>query len=63
MSRVVARRNSGGGTVFHDTGNINISFMTAKADYDRAGNLQLVCAAVRKLMEVDISVNKVSVLL
>ena len=62
MSRIAARRNSGGGTVFHDLGNINISFMTAKTDYDRAGNLQLVCSAVRKVLEVDISVNQVSVL-
>ena len=62
MSRIAARRNSGGGAGFHDLGNINISFMTTKTDYDRAGNLQLVCSAVRKVLEVDISVNKVSVL-
>ena len=60
---IPARRNSGGGTVYHDPGNINISFMTAKTDYDRAGNLQLICSAVRNVLEVDISVNKVSALL
>jgi len=54
----IARRNSGGGTVFHDLGNINISFMTRKEDYDRSSNLQLVCSAVRNVMDVDISVNK-----
>ena len=49
--------------MYHDPGNINISFMTAKSEYDRADNLQLVCRAVRKVMEVDISVNKVRHLL
>ena len=56
---IAARRNSGGGTVYHDLGNINISFMTEKKEYDRCGNLQLVCSAVRNLMSVDVSVNKV----
>ena len=56
-----ARRNSGGGTVYHDTGNINISFITRKEDYDRGNNLELVCSAVRKVMDVDISVNKVRI--
>ena len=46
--------------MYHDPGNINISFMTAKTEYDRAANLQLVCSAVRNVMEVDISVNQVS---
>jgi len=53
----LARRNSGGGTVFHDKGNINCSFFTAKADYKRIRNLQIICAALKKILGVDVSVN------
>jgi len=54
----LARRNSGGGTVYHDLGNINISFMTSKQDYDRSKNLNTICAALRRVMDIDVSVNK-----
>lgn len=53
----LARRNSGGGTVFHDQGNINCSFFTSKADYRRIRNLQLICEALKKTVGVDVSVN------
>merc|ERR1719402_1358892 len=53
----LARRNSGGGTVFHDRGNINCSFFTSRADYKRLRNLQLICAALEKSVRVDVSVN------
>lgn len=45
--------------MYHDLGNINISFLTRKTDYDRCANLQLVCAAIKNVMEVDVSVNQV----
>ena len=54
-----ARRNSGGGTVYHDLGNLNISFMTSKEEYNRLKNLQLICDAIRSVMDVDVSINKV----
>ena len=55
---LLARRNSGGGTVFHDRGNINLSFLTSKADYNRSKNLNLICDALRDALDVDVSVNK-----
>ncbi|KAF8795650.1 Lipoyltransferase 1 like protein [Argiope bruennichi] len=39
----IARRNSGGGTVYHDLGNLNLSFLTSRKDYNRKRNLELVC--------------------
>jgi len=53
----LARRNSGGGTVFHDQGNINCSFFTSRVDYKRIRNLQLICKALEKSVKVDVSVN------
>lgn len=40
------RRKSGGGTVVHDTGNVNFSFMTTKANFDRFKFVELICQAV-----------------
>jgi len=54
----LARRNSGGGTVFHDPGNINLSFLTSKADYNRSKNLNLICDALKDALDIDVSVNK-----
>ena len=38
----VARRNSGGGTVYQDFNNLNCSFMTSKDNYCRKRNLQFI---------------------
>ena len=40
------RRQSGGGTVFHDLGNLNFTFFSAKAHLDKKHNLKLVLQAL-----------------
>lgn len=52
---LLARRRSGGGTVFHDLGNLNLTFFTSKAAYDRRRNLKVVTDALRRLRpELDV---------
>ncbi|XP_043090671.1 lipoyltransferase 1, mitochondrial [Puntigrus tetrazona] len=45
----LARRRSGGGTVFHDFGNLNMTFFTSKKKYDRHRNLRVVTSALKAL--------------
>ncbi|XP_064167047.1 lipoyltransferase 1, mitochondrial [Anguilla rostrata] len=45
----LARRRSGGGTVYQDLGNINMTFFTSKRKYDRHKNLNVVTSALKKL--------------
>lgn len=45
----LARRRSGGGTVYHDEGNINLTFFTNKKKYERMENLKLVVGALKTL--------------
>ncbi|XP_006137469.2 lipoyl amidotransferase LIPT1, mitochondrial [Pelodiscus sinensis] len=45
----LARRRSGGGTVYHDLGNINLTFFTSKKKYERMENLKLVVRALKAL--------------
>lgn len=40
---------SGDGTVFHDLGNVNLTFFTSKKNYDRHRNLQVVTSALKGL--------------
>lgn len=42
----LARRNSGGGTVYHDQGNINMTFFTPRDCYNRKYNLEIIKRAV-----------------
>lgn len=54
----LARRNSGGGAVYHDEGNLNISFMKHRKRYNRHSNLELVIQAVQSRWEnVDLTIN------
>ncbi len=45
----LARRLSGGGAVFHDTGNLNYSFASRKADSDPGRQTGVILRAVRSL--------------
>ncbi|TNN40275.1 Lipoyltransferase 1, mitochondrial [Liparis tanakae] len=45
----LARRRSGGGTVFHDLGNLNLTFFSSKKAYDRRRNLEVITGALRRL--------------
>ncbi|MCX7122323.1 MAG: lipoate--protein ligase [Gammaproteobacteria bacterium] len=42
----LVRRQSGGGTVVHDLGNLNFSFISPKAQYDKKTHLQMVLNAL-----------------
>lgn len=42
----LVRRISGGGTVYHDSGNINFSFIAPREGFDRRTNLELVLRAL-----------------
>ncbi len=45
----LARRNSGGGAVFHDLGNTNFTFMTGKPEYDKETSTQIIIDALKDL--------------
>ncbi len=45
----LARRSSGGGAVFHDTGNLNFSFLVDRQYYDVHKQLEVILKAVEKL--------------
>lgn len=45
----LVRRNSGGGAVYHDSGNLNYTFLAREKDYDVPGQMEVVFAALRGL--------------
>ncbi|XP_041361109.1 lipoyltransferase 1, mitochondrial-like isoform X2 [Gigantopelta aegis] len=54
----IVRRRSGGGTVYHDEGNVNFSFIMARPRYNRKANLELVVQAILSRWDVDLTLNK-----
>lgn len=54
----LARRNSGGGTVYHDNGNLNLTFFTPKQRYDRGYNLNIITRALFREWGLKTIINK-----
>jgi lipoyltransferase 1 len=52
------RRRSGGGTVYHDLGNINVTLFSHRSDYDRRRNLELVASALNRRWNTSLRVNE-----
>lgn len=54
----LARRNSGGGTVFHDRGNLNMTFFTPRESYDRKYNLEIIRRAIFREFGLKIEISQ-----
>lgn len=53
----LARRNSGGGTVYHDRNNLNCTFFTRRERYDRKYNLNLLTRAIYRQYGIDTEIS------
>jgi len=53
----LARRNSGGGTVYHDRGNLNCTFFTTRDKYNRNRNLEVICRALKREWDLNAQIN------
>lgn len=53
----MVRRTSGGGTVYHDRGNLNFSFIIDRAFYDRERQFKIILSAVRSF-GIEASINR-----
>jgi len=49
----IARRNSGGGCVYHDKGNLNCTFFSPRNAYDRKSNLEVICKALKRQFGIE----------
>ena len=54
----IVRRKSGGGTVYHDSGNLNCSFIKRRELYDRKQNLEFVIRSLKARWNIDLCLNK-----
>lgn len=54
----LARRNSGGGTVYHDRGNMNLTFFTPRERYDRTYNLNIITRALFREWGIKADISK-----
>lgn len=54
----LARRNSGGGTVYHDRNNLNCTFFTPRDRYDRKYNLNLITRAIYREYGIDTEISE-----
>jgi len=53
----LARRNSGGGAVFHDRDNLNCTFFTPRERYDRKYNLNVITRAIYREYGIDTEIS------
>ncbi|KAH8405152.1 hypothetical protein KR222_005441 [Zaprionus bogoriensis] len=53
----LARRNSGGGAVYHDRGNLNCTFFSPRERYDRKYNLNIVTRALFREWAIKAEIN------
>lgn len=54
----LARRNSGGGTVYHDNGNLNLTFFTPRERYNLKYNLEIICRSLFRNYNLALQITK-----
>ncbi|KHN82616.1 Lipoyltransferase 1, mitochondrial [Toxocara canis] len=53
----IVRRHSGGGAVYHDLGNVNISILTEQKNHHRAQNLKFIAGALNQAYNINVVPN------
>lgn len=56
----LARRRSGGGTVFQDNGNLNLTFFTSRKNYNKERNLEFIVKLLVKNYNVPVQISSKS---
>lgn len=54
----LARRNSGGGTVYHDNGNLNMTFFTPKERYNLKHNLEIISRSLFRNYNLKLNISE-----